>query len=79
MTKVWKIIARPTSKAGEIMLKEYYLVAMASEHAAIEYLRFRAEHLRNAQLESRGEVSPDFVDWVGGLRDGQILRVTAVT
>jgi hypothetical protein len=79
MTKVWKIIARPTSKAGEIMLKEYYLVAMASEHAAIEYLRLRKEHLRNAQLESRGEASSDFVDWVGGLRDGQILCVITVT
>lgn len=41
MAKVWKIVARPTSKPGEIMLKECYLVAMASEHDAIDYLRSR--------------------------------------
>jgi hypothetical protein len=62
MAKVWKIIARPTSKAGEIMLKEFYLVAMPSEQAAIEHLRLRKSHLGNAQLEGRGEPSPDFID-----------------
>jgi len=78
MAKIWKIVAHPKPKAGEAPVKEYYLVAVGDQRSAAVALRLRRAHLEDAELQFRGEASPDFVEWVGGMKDGEILCVAGV-
>jgi hypothetical protein len=79
MVKVWKIIAHPPPPHGKATEKEYYLVAVPEQRSAERALRLRKDHLSDARLELCGEAAPDFVAWVGGMKDGEILCVMAVS
>jgi hypothetical protein len=57
--------------------KEYFLVAMKDQSAALETLRFRRPDLDGAMLLMAGEATPEFVDWLD-VKDGQILSIMVV-
>ena len=74
MAKVWKITAHEVKHmGGGPPLKEYFLVAMSDQFAAMSALRKRPT-LRDANMTVVGEASPNEVEWLD-LKDGQILCV----
>jgi hypothetical protein len=75
MAKVWKIVAVVD---GDHPVKEYFLVAVEDQSTALAMLRSR-KGLSNADLTLVGEASPEFLDRVGGVKDGQIFSVMAMT
>ena len=78
MTKVWKITAHEVEHmGGGPPLKEYFLVAMSDQFAAMSALRKRPT-LRDADLTVVGEASPDDVEWLD-VKDGEIFCVMPMT
>src|SRR6516165_5113548 len=77
MAKVWKITAHEVEHmGGGPPLKEYYLVAMSDQFAAMSTLRKRPT-LRDADLTVVGEASPDDVEWLE-IKDGEIFCVMPI-
>ena len=77
MAKVWKIKAHEVKHmGGGPPLKEYYLVAMSDQFAAMSALRKRPT-LRDADLTVVGEASPDDVEWLD-VKDGEIFCVMPI-
>src|SRR6516162_157311 len=77
MAKVWKITAHEVEHmGGGPPLKEYYLVAMSDQFAAMSALRKRPT-LRDADLTVVGEASPDDVEWLD-VKDGEIFCVMPI-
>ena len=77
MAKVWKITAHEVEQmGGGPPLKEYFLVAMSDQFAAMSALRKRPT-LRDAELTVVGEASPDDVEWLD-LKDGEIFCVMPI-
>jgi hypothetical protein len=70
--KAWKIVA--TSNKDGTPQREYYLVAMADQMAALTALRLRLPHLKNAFLDLVGFASPDLVEWLH-VEDGDVLSI----
>jgi hypothetical protein len=58
MPKVWKIISS-TKRDGGRPLKEYFLVAISDQFAAMAALRKR-RNLGDAELTVVGEAAPEF-------------------
>ena len=77
MPKAWKIIAQIPREGEAPPKKEYFLVAMKDQSAALETLRFRRPDLDGAMLLMAGEATPEFVDWLD-VKDGQILSIMVV-
>ena len=77
MAKVWKITAHEVEQmGGGPPLKEYFLVAMSDQFAAMSALRKRPT-LRDADLTVVGEASPDDVEWLD-VKDGEIFCVMPI-
>ncbi len=77
MAKAWNIVARTKPMDGKPGQTRYYIVAMASKETALAALRSHSD-LASARLEVAGETSADFMDWAGGVKDGQVLCVVAM-
>jgi hypothetical protein len=78
MPKAWKILAQiPRSTGDEPPKREYFLVAMKDQSAALATLQFRRPDLENAEFLIRGEAAPDLVEWLD-VKDGQILSIMVV-
>jgi hypothetical protein len=77
MPKVWKIISSTKHIDGGPPLKEYFLVAISDQFAAMAALRKR-RNLGDAELTVVGEATPEFVEWLD-VQDGEILSVMAVS
>jgi hypothetical protein len=79
MGKIWKIIASTKRMGGDgPPLKEYFLVAIADQDAALAALRYRRPDVEASEIAIVGEASPDSVEWLD-LKVGQILCVSAVS
>jgi hypothetical protein len=79
MSKIWKVIALTQRMGGGgPPLKEYFLVAIADQLAALAALRYRRPDIEESSLTIVGEASPDYAEWLD-LKDGQILCVQAVS
>ena len=77
MAKVWKITAHEVKHmGGGSPLKEYFLVAMSDQFAAMSALRKRPT-LRDADLTVVGEASPNVVEWLD-VKDGEIFSVIPI-
>jgi hypothetical protein len=76
MAKVWKITAYEEHMLGGPPLKQYFLVAMSDQYAALSALRKRPT-LRDADLTVVGEASPDDVEWLA-VKDGEIFCVMPI-
>ena len=78
MPKAWKILAQiPRTTGDEPPKREYFLVAMKDQSAALATLQFRRPDLENAEFLIRGEAAPDLVEWLD-VKDGQILSIMVV-
>jgi hypothetical protein len=79
MPKAWKILAQIPRTEGDVPpKKEYFLVAMKNQDAAVAALRFRRPDLESAEFIVRGEATTEFVDWLD-VKDGQILSITVIS
>jgi len=78
MPKAWKILAQIPREGDAPPKKEYFLVAMQDQSAALETLRFRRPDLEGAMLVIGGEVRADLVDWLD-IKDGQVLSIVVVS
>jgi hypothetical protein len=76
MATVWKITAYEEHMGGGPRRKQYYLVAMSDQSAALSALR-RRPSLRDADLTVVGEASPNDVEWLD-LKDGEIFCVMPI-
>jgi hypothetical protein len=76
MAKVWKITAYEEQLVGGPPRKQYYLVAMSDQSAALSALRKRPG-LRDVDLTVVGEASPNDVEWLD-LKDGEIFCVIPI-
>jgi hypothetical protein len=81
MAKVWKITAHEERMegphiGGSLPRKQYFLVAMSDQFAAMSALRKRPT-LRDADLTVVGEASPDDVEWLD-VTDGEIFCVMPI-
>jgi hypothetical protein len=77
MAKVWKITAcEEQMVGGSPPRKEYFLVAMPDQFAAMASLRKRPT-LRDADLTVVGEASPDDIEWLDA-KDGEIFCVMPI-
>ena len=78
MIKVWKINSfTERMGGGGPPLKEYFLVAIADQTAALAALRKRRPDLEASDFTIVGEARPNDVEWLD-VSDDQILCVTAV-
>lgn len=77
MPKAWKILVQIPRTGDEPPKREYFLVAMKDQSAALATLQFRRPDLENAEFLIRGEAAPDFVEWLD-VKDGQILSIMVV-
>jgi len=78
MTQVWKINSfTKRMGGGGPPLKEYFLVAIADEAAALFALRTRRPDLEESDFTIVGEAAPDEVEWLDMTAD-QIRCVTFV-
>ena len=77
MVKAWKILAQIPLEGDAPPKKEYFLVAMKDQSAALATLQFRRPDLENAEFLIRGEAAPDFVEWLD-VKDGQILSIMVI-
>jgi hypothetical protein len=78
MPKAWKILAQIPREGDAPPKKEYFLVAMKEQSAALETLLFRRPDLEGAMLVTAGEATADFVDWLD-VKDGQVLSIMVVS
>jgi hypothetical protein len=76
MAKVWKITAHEEQMRGGPPRKQYFLVAMSDQFAALSALRKRPT-LRDADLTVVGEASPNDVEWLD-VKDGEIFCVIPI-
>ena len=76
MAKVWKITACEEHMKGGPPRKQYFLVALPDQFAAMSALRKRPT-LRDADLTVVGEASPNDVEWLD-LKDGEIFCVIPI-
>jgi hypothetical protein len=76
MAKVWKITVHEEHMGGGRPQKQYFLVAMSDQFAALSALRKRPG-LRDADLTVVGEASPNDVEWLD-LKDGEIFCVMPI-
>jgi hypothetical protein len=76
MAKVWKITAYEEHMRGGPPQKQYFLVAMSDQFAALSALRKRPS-LRDADLTVVGEASPNDVEWLD-VKDGEIFCVIPI-
>ena len=76
MAKVWKITAYEEHMGGGPPQKQYFLVAMSDQFAALSALRKRPT-LRDADLTVVGEASPNDVEWLDA-KDGEIFCVIPI-
>jgi hypothetical protein len=78
MVKIWKINSfTERMGGGGPPLKEYFLVAMADQTAALAALRKRRPDLEASDFTIVGEAGPNDVEWLD-INDDQIRCVTAV-
>ncbi len=78
MPKAWKILAQIPRMGDAPPQKEYFLVAMKDQSAALATLRFRRPDLESAELIVSGEATPQFVDWLD-VKNGQVLSIMVVS
>lgn len=78
MAKVWKFTADTAADAAKPAEHRYYLVGVDHEATARLMLESLGE-LKGARIEAHGEASAELVTWLGGVKDGKILCVAAVT
>ena len=78
MTKTWKIIATTKRLGGGPPLKEYFLVAISNQAAALDALRAKRPDLLDAELTIDGEATPEDVKWLD-VQGGEIFCVMAVS
>jgi hypothetical protein len=76
MAKVWKITAHEEHLRGGTPQKQYFLVAMSDQFAALSALRKRPT-LRDADLTVVGEASPNDVKWLD-IKEGEIFCVIPI-
>ena len=76
MAKVWKITVLEEHMGGGAPRKQYFLVAMSDQFAALSALRKRPG-LRDVDLTVVGEASPNDVEWLD-LKDGEIFCVMPI-
>jgi hypothetical protein len=76
MAKVWKITAHEEHMGGGPPQKQYFLVAMSDQSAALSTLRKRPG-LRDVELTVVGEASPNDVEWLD-VKDGEIFCVIPI-
>jgi hypothetical protein len=81
MTKVWKITSStPRMGGGGPPLKEYFLVAISDQSAALKALRYRRPDVEASELTVVGETNTDNLEWQWlDLQEGQILCLVAVS
>jgi hypothetical protein len=81
MTKVWKITSStPRMGGGGPPLKEYFLVAISDQSAALKALRYRRPDVEASKLTVVGETNTDNLEWQWlDLQEGQILCLVAVS
>jgi hypothetical protein len=78
MVKIWKINSfTERMGGGGPPLKEYFLVAITDQAAALAALRKRRPDLEASDFTIVGEAGPNDVEWLD-VKDDQILCVTAV-
>jgi hypothetical protein len=78
LVEAWKIVVATENIAGGSRFKEYFLVAIPDQVAALIALRQRLPHLIGADFEVLGQASPEIVEWLD-LRESQILTITAIS
>jgi hypothetical protein len=78
MPKAWKILAQIPRSGDEPPKKEYFLVAMRDQSAALVTLRFRRPDLESAEFIVGGEATAEFVDW-SDVKDVQILSIAVIS
>jgi cytolysin (calcineurin-like family phosphatase) len=80
MTKVWKITSStPRMGGGGPPLKEYFLVAISDQSAALKALRYRRPDVEASKLTVVGEINTDNLEWQWlDLQEGQIALRQAV-
>jgi hypothetical protein len=80
MTKVWKIISSTPRMGGGggAPLKEYFLVAIPDQSAALKALRYRRPDVEASEITVVGETNTDNLEWLD-LQEGQILCLAAVS
>jgi hypothetical protein len=76
MAKVWKITACEEHMKGGPPRKQYFLVALPDQFAAMSALRKRPT-LRDADLTVVGEASPEEAEWLDA-KDGEIFCVMPI-
>jgi hypothetical protein len=77
MSGAWKIVAhRRPREIEEPSVREYYLVALPQNDAAIAVLRMR-HGFDDAELEVIGEAPAESLDWLD-IMPGQIFRLSAL-
>jgi len=77
MPAAWKVIVRKRPRAiGEPSAREFYLVALPEEEAAVAVLRMR-EGYDDAELEVTGQASADLLEWLD-IKPGQVFCVWAI-
>ena len=81
MTKVWKITSStPRMGGGGSPLKEYFLVAISDQSAALKALRYRRPDVEASNLTVVGETNTDNLEWRWlDLQEGQIPCLAAVS
>jgi len=78
MVKIWKINSfTERMGGGGPPLKEYFLVAIADQSAALAALRNRRPDLEASDFTIVGEANPADMEWLD-INDDQIRCVTAV-
>ena len=63
---------------GGPALKEYFLVAISDQSAALKALRYRRPDVEASKLTVVGETNTDNLEWLD-LQEGQILCLAAVS
>jgi hypothetical protein len=74
MPKAWKIVALTKRKGDEVPMKEYFVVAVPDQFAAMAALRARRPDLKNVDLLLKGEATRGYTQWLD-LQNGQILSI----
>ena len=77
MAKTWKIVALIPRSGDEPPKREYFLVAMQDQTAALATLRFRRPDLEKSVFSVAGEASQQFIDWLD-VKDGQTLSIMVI-
>jgi hypothetical protein len=79
MAKVWKVISSTERMGGDgPPLKEYFLVAISDQKAALKALRYKRPDVERSELTIVGEASRDYVEWLD-VKDGDVFCVLAVS